>query len=70
MMATKASKIELTQKQAAALLTLYNNTEAADSAFKSCQSDLFRQFVHDTYTAKDVEDAFLYLRRVTEHNVE
>lgn len=63
-MATKTTnKIELMVKQAEDLLTLYDNIEAADSHFKRCQSDLFRNFTMDTVKAQNTESAFAALRQ-------
>ena len=49
------------------LLELYDNCEAADSHFKLCQSDLFREHMVSCYQAKLVQNAFAELREKIEN---
>lgn len=49
--------------QAEQLYSLYQNVAVADAHYKSCQAVQFRTHVTQTYTAKNIADAFLLLEQ-------
>lgn len=53
-----AKTITIDVKTAERLLELYRNCEAADSAFKTCQSVQFRNHIQSVYKAQNIESAF------------
>lgn len=55
--------ITLSVQDAKRLYQLYENCEAADAIFKSCQSTQFRNHVKSAYTAANVAGAFQALRQ-------
>ena len=62
-MATKKSQeITLSLKDAQALIDLYNNCVTADTVYKACQSDLFRNLVTSTYKAPATADAIEHIK--------
>lgn len=60
-MAVKNITIDI--KTAEKLVELYKNCEAADAAFKSCQSVQFRTHIQGVYTAPNVAAAFEALQQ-------
>lgn len=53
-------------KTAERIYDLYRNCEAADTAYKSCQSTQFRNHIQGVYKAPNVEKAFAELQRLIE----
>lgn len=51
-------KVELSIGTAKRIYELYNNIEAADAHFQTCQSVNFRQHMQSVYKARNIANAF------------
>lgn len=58
--------ITIDLKTAERIYDLYRNCEAADTAYKSCQSTQFRAHLQGVYKAPNVEKAFNELQSLIE----
>ena len=56
------AEITLTREQAEKIYELYNAVEAADTIYKSCQSEYFRNYVRGNYRNDVTAGAFAVLK--------